>query len=213
MNVSSSNIVETGYTQGYRFTNKLGEDYKGFYFKDNKGKYWSGKNYTTNSVELINNIPPISLDPNSLTKNNAFNLRYTKMYNGNLDTPLLKTEYIEPSLEDYDKGIFVRCVAQLIPCIHPEKNIVEITSTTFYQIKDNPNIIKSYRLATFGWRINGPLEDIYSNNIRVEDGIISTNSRSLADVEKKIKGISLYLNDLLQFAAIPEKSEGFYDNQ
>ena len=212
MNVSSSNIVETGYTQGYRFTNKLGEDYKGFYFKDNKGKFWSGKSYTTDSFELINNVPPIHLDPNSLTKNNAFNLRYTKIYNGNLDTPLLKTEYVEPSEDDYINGIFVRCVAQLIPCLYPEKNIVEITSTTFYQIKDNPNIIKSYRLASFGWKLNGPIDDVYKNNIRVKDGAVSTNLRSLADVEKKIKGISLYLDNPLQFVNVSIRDDNGFNS-
>jgi len=212
MYIPLSNIVETGYTQGYRFTNKIGENYIGFYFKDNKGKFYSGKSYTSNTIQLIDTIPPISLDLNSLTKNTTFNLRYTKIYDGNLDTPLLKTEYIEPSEDDYINGVFIRCIAQLIPSIYPEKNIVEITTSTFYQIKDNPNIIKSYRLATFGWKLNGPIDDVYKNNIRVRDGAVSTNLRSLADVEKKIKGISLYLDNPLQFVNVAIRDDNRFNS-
>ena len=129
------------------------------------------------------------------------------MYNGNIETPLLKTEYINPSMDDYINGVFVRCVAQLMPSLYPEKNIVEITSNTYNNIKSNPNILKSYRLASFGWKLTGPIEDVYNNNIRTAAGILDTNLRSLYDVEKKIKGISLYLNDPLQFTTASEPDQ------
>jgi len=212
MYIPSSNIVETGYTQGYRFTSKIGENYKGFYFKDNKGKFYSGKSYTTDTIELIDTLPPISLDLNSLVRNNVFNSRYTKLYKNDLNVPLLKTEYIEPSEDDYINGVFVRCVAQLIPSIYPEKNIVEITSSTFYQVKNNPSILKLYRLASFGWKLNGPIDDVYKNNIRVRDGAVSTNLRSLADVEKKIKGISLYLDNPLQFVNVSIRDDNRFNS-
>lgn len=203
MYISPSNIVETGYTQGHQFILPGGEDYKGFYHKDNLNRYWTGKEHTNASIQLnnlLNNVNTL-IDLNSISKNNTISKSFTKIYNTDLNTPLLKNDIIQPSLEDFNRGYFTRYVAQLKTTITPENNIVELNQNTFNLVAKNSNVVKSYRLASFGWKLTGPLYDLYYNNIRTESGIIDTNLRSLQDVENKaIPGIMSFIKDPLQFA-------------
>jgi hypothetical protein len=203
MYISPSNIVETGYTQGHQFVLPSGDSYKGFYHKDTKNRYWTGKEHTNSSIQLTNLTggETTNFDLNYLSKNTPISKTFTEIYNQNTDTPLLKNDIIRPSLEDFNKGYFTRYVAQLKSSLQPENNIVELNQTTFNNTVQNSNIIKSYRFASFDWRLTGPLHDRYYNNIRVESGIIDTNLRSLQDVEKKaIPNITLFITDPLQFA-------------
>ena len=53
MYISSSQIVETGYTQGNQFVISYNQQsYKGFYHKDNQGRYWSEKEHTINISKI-----------------------------------------------------------------------------------------------------------------------------------------------------------------
>ena len=49
------------------------------------------------------------------------------------------------------------------------------------------------------WKLVGPLDDIFNDNIRVEAGVRDTNLRSLQEAEKRIKGISKVFLNPLQF--------------
>jgi hypothetical protein len=94
MFISESNIIEKGYTQGNQFLLPDGELYKGFYHKDNQGRYWTGEMHDSNSILLKNPYPSITIDNNYVSKNNYISTPYTKIYNKNLDTLLLINEYI-----------------------------------------------------------------------------------------------------------------------
>ena len=207
MYISPSNIVETGYTQGHQYILPSGEDYKGFYHKDNLNRYWTEKNHTNASIQLnnlTNNVTNTTIDLNFVAKNNTVSKSYSKIFDKIISTPLLKTDFIQPSSDDYNKGYFTRYVAQLKATTRPELNIVELNKESFNKITQDSSIAKSYRFASFGWKIAGPFYDLYKDNIRIESGIINTNLRSLQDVEKKaITGIILLLKDPTQFAIKP----------
>ena len=207
MYISPSNIVETGYTQGHQYILPSGEDYKGFYHKDNLNRYWTEKNHTNASIQLnnlTNNVTNTTIDLNFVAKNNSVSKSYSKIFDKIISSPLLKTDFIQPSSDDYNKGYFTRYVAQLKATTRPELNIVELNKESFNKITQDSSIAKSYRFASFGWKIFGPFYDVYRGNIRIESGVVDTNLRSLQDVEKKaITGITLFITDPLQFALHP----------
>jgi hypothetical protein len=207
MYIPISNIVETGYTQGSQYTLPDGSNYKGFYHKDNVGRYWTGKEHNMSSIQLTNlvgNISNTPIDLNFISKNNPISKKFTKIYDQNNDSPLLKNDIIQPTSEDYEKGYFTRYIAQLKASINPENNIVELNQNSFDTASRNGNVIRAYRFAIFKWKIAGPFYDLYRGDIRIEAGIIDTNLRSLQDVEKKsIHGITLFLKDPTQFASKP----------
>lgn len=208
MYISPANIIETGYTQGDQYNLPNGQYYKGFYHKDIAGRYWTGKEHTNESIQLIFPFQPSSpLDQNFIAKNNDVSKPYTKIYNENIDTPLLKNDIIKPTIDDYDNGYFVRYVAQLKSATQPEFNIVELNQESFNAVFKNYNITKSYRLASFGWKLLGPPYDVFENNIRIESGVIDSNLRSLQDVGKTIININLFLKDPLQFVIRPFASD------
>jgi len=201
MYISPSNIIETGYTQGHQYILPDGNNYKGFYHKDNLNRYWTGKEHTNISIQLnnlINNNDKIDL--NFISKNNIISKSYSKKYEQTISSPLLKTNFIQPTTNDYIKGYFTRYVAQLKATTRPEFNIVELNKESFNKIIQDLNINKSYKLASFNWKISGPFFDLYKDNIRIEAGIIDTNLRSLQNAEKSITGITLLLKDPTQFA-------------
>ena len=207
MYISPSNIVETGYTQGHQYILPSGENYKGFYHKDNLNRYWTGEKHTNASIRLdnlTNNVNNTTIDLNFIAKNNSVSKSYSKIFDKIISSPLLKTNFIQPTADDYSKGYFTRYVAQLKSTTRPELNIVELNKESFDKVTQDSSISKSYRFASFGWKIAGPFYDLYKDNIRIESGIINTNLRSLQDVEKKaITGITLLLKDPTQFAIKP----------
>lgn len=209
MYISPSNIVETEYTQGHQYMLPSGEDYKGFYHKDNLNRYWTGKEHTNASIQLnnlTNNASNKTIDLNFVAQNNTVSKSYSKIFDKIISSPLLKNEFIQPTIEDYNRGYFTRYVAQLKAATRPELNIIELNKPTFDTVIKDLSITRVYRFASFGWRINGPMHDVYNNNIRLEAGIVDTNLRSIQDVEKKaIINLSLYLTNLTQFALTPFK--------
>lgn len=204
MNINASNIVETGYTQGYEYSTPDGLSYKGFYHKDNQGRYWTGQTHTPSSLRLGTvSKPAINLNNNA--KHNQISVDYTKKYTENLDTPLLKNTINIPTDDDYSRGYFTRYVAQLKASKDLVINIVEINKNIFDQASKDIKILNAYRLASFNWKISGNINDIFNGNIRIETGIFDSNLRSLQSTEKIIPGISLFITDPLQHALVSFK--------
>lgn len=205
------NIVETGYTQGYQYKNPFNEFYKGFYHKDTSGKYWTGEEHNQLSLPLTNTISnnPITID--YINKNNIVSKGFTKNYNNSLDTPLLRNDAVIPTEKDYNNGVFIRYVAQLKASTNPELNIVELNSETFDKVSKDISVIKSYKLVSFGWKLTGPINDVYDNNIRIESGVEDTNLRSLQEAEKTITKLSSVITDPLQFSfsGVPKADNAF----
>jgi hypothetical protein len=199
--MNKSNIVETGYTQGYEYSTPSGKSYKGYYHKDIQGRYWAGEMHTNASFILTPlDIPKLSSNNNFIAKYNRISANYTKKYTEDLDTPLLKHQLNIPTDDDYSKGYFTRYVAQLKSAKNLVMNIIEINKPTFEQSSKDIKMLHAYKLAAFNWKLTGNKDDVFEGNIRIEAGIYDANLRSLQDVEKVIPGISLFITDPLQYA-------------
>jgi|688.fasta_scaffold88310_2 hypothetical protein len=201
MYISSSQIIETGYTQGSQFVISYNQQpYKGFYHKDNQGRYWSEKEHTITSFLLTLITPTQNFSLNNMTKNSYVGINYNKRFTDNLDTPLLKSDFIVPTESNYTKGFFVRYFAQLKNSFQPY--IVEVNYDTYNTFPKNKNIIDCYFTVVLLWQLTGPVNDIYSSNIRTTPGIKDTNLRSIQDAEKTFPNLSLYLTDPLQYSRV-----------
>jgi hypothetical protein len=200
MYISPSNIIETGYTQGEKFTDAKGNFYKGYYFKDNTGRYWTGKSPSVDSKQLKDQFPPVVLNNNYLVKHSVISTDFTKIYKPLLETPLIKSEIAIPTDKDYNRGFFTRYIFQLKSALKPELNISEVTKDSYDFFTKITNVTKSYKIASIRWKLTGPVNDIYKNNIRIEPGVRDSNLRSIQDAEKVIINLSLYFKDPLQFS-------------
>jgi hypothetical protein len=192
MYISPSNVIETGYTNGSRFTLNDGQTvYIGYYHKDKFERYWTGKTPTDDSEPLINYFPlsPVGNQPISY---------YSKLNKLNLPINNIVNEFIIPTEEEYKKGFFTRYI---LTSNKSSNKFVEVTSSSFNKIIQIPNIAILYSSTSLLWKLIGPINDIYTNNIRIESGIKDTNLRSIQEAEKDLKGISTYLTDPLQFSA------------
>lgn len=202
MYIPKSNIIETGYDQSFRFViASTGQSYKGYFHKDNKGKYWSGQEHTNSSVLLTENI----IDASQLTfdysvKNSKISYGFTKHYDFNLTTTLYKGDFVIPTEDNYNKGYFTRYVVQLKLSKNPY--IVELSKNNYDALLQDIVSLRSYNTVTLLWKLTGPTNDIYNNNIRTTSGIKDTNLRSLQQAEKTIPGVSTIFTDPLQFARV-----------
>lgn len=199
MYISESQIIETGYTQGNSLTiaynNQL---YKGFYHKDNQGRYWTGKTHTASSMLLLDISPSnFDINLNNIAKNNNTTFPYSKRFNTDLTTSLLKSDFILPTESDYNNGYFVRYIAELKNSKQPY--IIELNYDNYKNLTLDKNLATQYNNVTLLWQLVGPILDIYQNNIRVTSGIKDTNLRSIQEASKTIKNISTYLTDPTQF--------------
>ena len=202
MYISPSQIIETGYTQGDILAITYNQQlYKGFYHKDNQGRYWSGKDHTESSM-LLSYLPPSSseITLNTVAKDNSISYPFSKRFDYDLDTPLIKNDFVVPTESNYAKGFFVRYFAQLKNSTQPY--IVEVKYDTYSTFPLNKNITDHYITTVLLWQLTGPVNDVYSDNIRTTPGIKDTNLRSIQESEKTFPGLSLYLTDPLQFARI-----------
>jgi hypothetical protein len=201
MYISKSQIIETGYTQGYDFVLSHNQQlYKGYYHKDNQGRYWSGKDHTSLSILLISLISPnIDITANSIAKDGIIAYPFSKRFNIDLTTPLLKSDFIQPTELDYNNGYFVRYISELKNSKQPY--IIESNYNNYKNFSTDKNLINQYNTTTLLWQLTGPILDEYNNNIRTKSGIKDTNSRSIQEASKTIKNISTYLTNPLQFSA------------
>jgi hypothetical protein len=201
MYISKSQIIETGYTQGYDFVlSHTQQLYKGYYHKDNQGRYWSGKDHTSLSILLISLISPnIDITANSIAKDGIIAYPFSKRFNIDLTTPLLKSDFIQPTELDYNNGYFVRYISELKNSKQPY--IIESNYNNYKNFSTDKNLINQYNTTTLLWQLTGPILDEYNNNIRTKSGIKDTNSRSIQEASKTIKNISTYLTNPLQFSA------------
>jgi hypothetical protein len=200
MYLPQSAIIETGYAQQGAFvisSNK--QPYSGYYHKDNKKRYWSGENHNSNSILLINLAEVNSLNNKPADyslKNNVISAGFTKHYDIVPAPTLYKGDFIIPTEEEYNNGYFTRYIAQLKSSISPY--IVEITGDNYAKLIQTEDKF-FYNTAEMLWKLTGPLDDIFEDNIRIEPGIRDTNLRSLQQAEKKIPGLSKVFNNPLQF--------------
>jgi hypothetical protein len=197
MYIPESNIIETGYTQGTKLIiSSNNQFYKGFYHKDNKGRYWSGEKHDDNSLLLKSKIFDTPITTDILLKNNIITRGFTKHYNIPVAPTLYKGDFITPTEEEYNNGYFTRYIIQLLSSKSPY--IVEINKDNYNKLTQTEDKYY-YNTAEMLWKLAGPLDDIFNDNIRIESGVRDTNLRSLQETEKKIPGLSKVFSNPLQF--------------
>lgn len=194
MYIPKANIVETGYTQGAEYLNastQLG--YKGYYFKDKDGNYWSGKEPSPSTFQLR----PIYKQQTANPANSLVNQPYTKAYGKTIQTESFNSNFVQPTAEDYIKGYFIRYIAKFVSSSKP--TFIELDKEHYDKIIESTTLSLLYPTVPLFWKLTGPIDDVFDGNIRVAVGIRDANLRSIQEAEKTLKGISLFLTDPLQF--------------
>ena len=109
-----------------------------------------------------------------------------------LDVP--KTIVPKPTDNDYANGIIDRYFAQKVNDVNGF--VYEINLDTFNELKLNPY----WTIETIKWRLSGPLDSVYDDNGKMVDkGVRNSNIASIAEGQKVIKNLKLYLINILQF--------------
>jgi hypothetical protein len=197
MYIPESNIIETGYAQPNQFVLfSNNQPYTGFYHKDNKNRYWSGKTHTNTSLKLFPLIQTKTPSLNDFIKKSHISYGFTKHYDIPSAPTLYKGDYIEPTENDYNNGYFTRYVIKLKSSKLPY--IIEINFDNYNKLTRTSDKFY-YDTVQMLWKLTGPVDDIFEGNIRTIAGVRDTNLRSLQEAEKTIPGVSRIFTDPLQF--------------
>jgi hypothetical protein len=196
MFIPNSTIIETGYAQAGQFLVQSTQlPYRGFYHRDDKNRYWSGKTHTNDSFLLTPpTTKPLTLD--AFNKNNIMSYGFTKKYSIASAPTLYKGDFVFPTDEDFSNTFFTRYVVQLKSSTSPY--VVEINKDNYAKVTQTEDRFY-YNVAEMLWKLKGPIDDVFENNVRIEAGVRDTNLRSLQAAEKIIPGVSKIFPDPLQF--------------
>lgn len=117
-------------------------------------------------------------------------IKNKKIYS--LDIP--STIVPSPTDVDYSNGNFDRYFTQKVNDINGF--VYEISLDKYNELKQNPYWI----IENIKWRISGPLDVVVDINGKVIDkGVRNSNIASIAEGQKIIKNLNLYLINILQF--------------
>jgi hypothetical protein len=100
----------------------------------------------------------------------------------------------KPTDDDYSNGIIERYFTQKVNDVNGF--VYEINLDTYNELKLNPYWV----IETIKWRLSGPLDVIYDESGKISDkGVRNSNIASIAEGQKIIKNLNLYLINILQF--------------
>jgi len=168
-----SEILAVKYTSGSEYIIKSTKvPYTGYYYATNDNRFFSGKQYSTSTVELV---PATSPFVSNQSVPPAF-------------------FYPMPTQQDYNKGSFTRYVTKRVNS--GLETITEVNEVDYNKATRDP----LYVTAKFDWKITGALYDDLSDPNLPIYGIIDTNKRTLDIVEKTIVGVKNYFKNLSQYA-------------
>jgi len=109
-----------------------------------------------------------------------------------LDIP--KTIVPSPTDDDYLNGVIDRYFTQKVN--DTNGFVYEINLNTYNELKLNPY----WAIENIKWRLSGPLDSVYDENGKIIDkGVRNSNIASIAEGQKNIKNLNLYLINNLQF--------------
>jgi hypothetical protein len=109
-----------------------------------------------------------------------------------LDIP--KTIVPSPTDDDYSNGVIDRYFTQKVN--DTNGFVYEINLNTYNELKLNPY----WAIENIKWRLSGPLDSVYDENGKIIDkGVRNSNIASIAEGQKVIKNLNLYLINNLQF--------------
>jgi len=192
------------YTGGSEFTIPSGIVYIGYYHKDVYGNSWTGKTHDNTSVILQSILPISYLDSNSGYNGNT--LKYNNINKSSnilgTNTKPIQVSNFTVSKTEYEVGFKTRYFIKYNASTRLKFD--ELSQSTYQNLQVNPTEYHTvmYTMISLLWRVRGPLEDQYKNNILIKPGVYSSNKRSVDQAEEKCPGIKLYLRDLVEGAII-----------
>ncbi len=173
-------------TNGFKYMLKNGTNYIGRYHLYEDLPY-TGASHDSNSVELL-----------SFT-----NKRDIILYNqlNNIEKHTNPISYIPtPTEKDYDNMFFIRYFVKK----RNEDKIIEVDSKQYKTLTvKNKGLLDAYYAGMeLEWKIKGPQNDVYRNNILIEHGIEDTNKKTINMKTKDFPGLDKLFNNYLEFARI-----------
>ena len=168
-----SEIADVKYTSGNEFViKKTGLYYTGDYYATNDGKYFTGKEYTISTRELVK--PFLSSPLNVIKTGYSF-------------------YYAVPTDKDYENGYFTRYVIKRVNS--GLETITEVDQKEYERAKKDP----LYSTDSFTWKITGPVYDDLTDKNNPVYGVLTLNQKKLEAVEKNVPGAKNYFSNLLQY--------------
>ena len=164
-----SEISKVDYTSGNEFLVKSTENfYTGYYYATNDGKYFSGQEYNSTTVELVK---PIKVSSKSTNSSNY------------------EFHYAMPTDSDYNRGFFIRYVIKRVNS--GLETIKEISAEEYNNALSNP----LYLAKSFAWKLTGPLNTtpegipgIVNTNQKTLDEL----EKSIPEVKKYFTNLAQY---------------------
>ena len=197
----SSQVKTNLYTNGSELSIN-GADYKGFYYVNSKGEYYSGATPQANgSRQLepkngVNNESPLYLEnldrkPESGRISSFYNIDYPyygatgRNYNTTNNAPIKPVQEIcIPTESDYELGEYQRYFLKK----NNEVQYIEVKGKQQQLYKDKSGKVQwqLYTPITINWVLEGKLEDVYNTN---------KNIVKLYETQNKIMGFVSYFNN------------------
>jgi len=196
-----SQITSNLYTNGNEYIIiSTQEDYIGYYWKDSKGKYFTGKTpqdsfvleldiLRENEVDIASNLNLVIIenDDDQTPYNTSFNITeylILKNINGNFTRTSPSSSPNFPSSLDYTNGVIIRYF-----CKKTNQTIyLEINKDTYDKlVKQDPSILwELYQPFTLIWTLKGNREQVAKNNQNTIERISNQlNISMLAEFLKK----------------------------
>jgi hypothetical protein len=164
-----SEILKVEYTTGNEFlvkrTNKL---YTGYYYATNDGKYFSGQEYNSTTVELVR----------------PFNKTIGRNESRNYDF-----HYAMPTDSDYTKGFFTRYVIKRVNS--GLETIKEVSLQEYTNALLNP----LYAAKSFVWKLKGPLyttKEGVPGIVNTNQKTLDQLEKSIPEVRKYFTNLAQY---------------------
>jgi hypothetical protein len=98
-----------------------------------------------------------------------------------------------PTEADIKRGYIRRFFVQKVN--DQNAPIIEVHNTNFIKISQSG----IYNTASMKWRITGPIESLFDNDIVIDVGVKYSNTKSIQINKGKIKKLEMYLPNLIQF--------------
>ena len=180
-----SQIKTDLYTQGGQLQLKsTKKEYKGYYWKNSRGDYFTKKNPNVGGSEVLEIIPKIAQPSLSTITYAKGNDVYNNLKKVDITKSLLLPSYTKPSPteEDYNLGNFTRYFAKKVN----ENVYIEISKNTYdkFDQKDNKYAYTSYLTFKLLWTLTGPSTQVSSTN---------QNIVKLTEQNNGITGLGTYL--------------------
>lgn len=164
-----SEISKVDYSSGNEFLVKSTKKfYTGYYYVTNDGRYFSGQEYNSTTVELVK---PVKISTKSTNSSNY------------------EFHYAMPTNSDYSRGFFIRYVIKRVNS--GLETIKEISAEEYNRALSNP----LYIAKSFAWKLTGPLYTTPEGTpgiVNTNQKTIDELEKSIPEVKKYFTNLAQY---------------------